>query len=192
LELRRQIACVHRAFHTGPARELAVFYRLLAIDGRPLPTDAHIDGRPYRIYEGGLLLEPPSRDAEEGSPPEGHAILTLFGPRDSGDPVDGFLASAGESYRWTAEGELDVSRSWAASPTRFLGRVQGEQLQLRVAGASRFLSEATELGFVAAPSLPIRRAGRTRCTSVRRTCTRLVSSAPRSSAWSMRSCSRRT
>ena len=146
---------VHRAFHTGPARELPVFYRLLAIDGRPLPTDAHIDGRPYRISEGGLLLEPPSRDAGEGSPPEGHAILTLFGPRDPGDAVDGFLASASESYRWSAEGELDVSRSWAASPTRFLGRVQGEQLQLRVAGASRFLSEATELGFVAAPSLPI-------------------------------------
>jgi hypothetical protein len=132
-----------------------VFYRLLEIDGRPLPSEARIDGRPYQIYEGGLLLEPPAHDAEEGSPPEGHAILTLFGPRDTGDPVDGFLASASESYRWTAEGELDVSRSWAAAPTRFLGRVQGEQLQLRVAGASRLLSEAMELGFVAAPGLPI-------------------------------------
>jgi hypothetical protein len=33
--------------------------------------------------------------------------------------------------------------------------VQGEQLQLRVAGVGRVLSDVTELGFVAAPSLPI-------------------------------------
>jgi hypothetical protein len=99
--------------HSTPVlhEDFPVFYRLRAIDGRPLPSEVHIDGRPYRIYEGGLLLEPPLRDAEEGSLPEGHAILTLFGPRGPGDPVDGFLASASESYRWTAEGELDVSRS---------------------------------------------------------------------------------
>ena len=133
-----------------------MFYRLRSIDERDLPAPIDIDGQPYTITGGGVLLVPPGeRDRPSATRRDGYSVLTLFGLRSADATAPAFVAGSNEDYRWTADGALDVSRQPDQGGTRFRGQVQDGRLTLRAVRGDGLMPDDTELVFDAAPALPI-------------------------------------
>jgi hypothetical protein len=121
-----------------------MFYRLITIDDRSLPTDMAIYEASYLVIRGGILLEP-ARDGREG-----HSVLKFFGPIRA-ESVES-LASSAEPFRWLRPGVLDISRPDSPLGARFRGGQTGEALELVAEAEAGFVPNGTRLGFVAAPN----------------------------------------
>jgi hypothetical protein len=131
-----------------------VFYRLVDINGVPLPAQCQVGAHVYEIASGGILLEPPSVRAYPAYG-QGHSMLRLLQRKDT-DQFKSAGASS-EPYYWTGQHTIQLGRTPSEGEARFSGTVVNDVLVLTADDAGRFIPGGTQLRFVAAATEPIPR-----------------------------------